>query len=111
MGVGIVTRKEIIRVKRSQSSKSIYSSADINNLYPGKIVILKGYPFNGLEAEVIKVHKKRQEVQVKLLLQTHMSKVMVSFENIFYTIYKDDFMNTEMREASTDEMEENLRKR
>jgi len=111
MGIGIVTTKEIIRIRKSQNSKSIYSAADVENLYEGKIVVLKGYPFDGLDAEIIKVKKKKKEVEVKLLLQTHMSRVTVSFENIFYTIYKESFMNTEMKELSTDEMEYKLKKK
>jgi transcription antitermination factor NusG len=100
LGIGIIRERDILKVKKCQKTKSIYNAADVANLYPGKIVILRGYPFDGLDAEIIHINTTKKEVEVKLLLQTHMSRVRVSFDNIFYTIYKDAFMNTEMKETS-----------
>lgn len=105
-GVALATQKEIIKLKKSQSYKSIYSAADIDNLYEGKIIILKGYPFDGLEAEVKSINKKKKQVEVRLLLQTSIRTVKVSFDNVFYSIYHDSYMNTEMRESSLDELKE-----
>lgn len=105
-GVALANQKEIVRIKKSQNHKSVYSVSDIDNLYEGKIIILKGYPFDGLEAEVKSVDKGRKQVEVRLLLQMSIRTVKVSFDNIFYSIYQDNYMNTEMREVSLDDLKE-----
>jgi len=103
-GLALVTQEELVTVKRMQGYKSIFTKDDVDNLYPGKVVILKGYPFDDLEAEVVKVYHSRKKVQVRLLIAENISKVMVSYENIFFTIYNNQYMNTEMKESSFDEL-------
>jgi transcription antitermination factor NusG len=102
--IALAKESDIAALIKQQNHESIYSRNDIDNLTPGKIIKLEGYPFEGLTAEVIKVDKQKKEVEVKLLLDTFIKTIKVSFDNIFYTIYKSQYMNTEMKERSLDEM-------
>jgi hypothetical protein len=105
-GISIVSQSELLLVKRMQGYKSIFTKKDVDNLYPGKVVILKGYPFDDLEAEVVKIHSKAKKVEVRLLVSNNISRVTVSFENIFFTMYQSNYMNTPMKEQSLEEFKE-----
>lgn len=78
--------KDLIEIAKAETT---YSSKEIDNLKPGSIVTLTGYPFEGMEAEIIKIDKKRKKVWVCLdIAMTHGREVEVSFDNVFYSIYK-----------------------
>lgn len=106
-GIAIATEAEIEEIRSCQKDKSIYTAEDLKTLYPGKIITLHGYPFDDLEAEIIRIDEKRKEVEVRLLLHTSMSKVKVSFDNIFYTIYQNNYLETAMKEQSIEEIAKN----
>lgn len=103
----IATQKELIKLRQQQQHKSIFSKDDVKNLYIGKVITLKGYPFDNLDAEIVRISKSRKKAEVKLLLGNSIKKVVVSFENIFFTMYNSQYMNTEMKERSLEEMEGN----
>lgn len=102
--VALASLEDIRNMEKSQKDQSIYTRDDIKTLYKGKIITLHGYPFDNLDAEVLKVDIPRKEVEVKLLLGGSISSVKVSFENIFYTVYNDNYLKAEMREESLDAM-------
>lgn len=84
---------EIARLKRIALENSIYSSDDVEGLSAGRFIVLKGYPFDNIPAEVLSVHPKKEEVKVRLLVGNEMGNVFseatVNFSNIFYSIYAD----------------------
>lgn len=104
--LALTDAETIYNLALEQEEKSIYSSKDVQKLVPGKIITLAGYPFDGLDAEVIQVDEKRKEVEVRLLLGNLTNKIKVSFDNVFYTIYKSEYMNTSMKETSLEDIEE-----
>lgn len=81
--------KDIVRLKRIALITSIYSADDISHLHEGKYIVLKGYPFDNIPAEVVSVHPTKEKVKVKLLVEGNFGEVEVSFSNIFYSIYSD----------------------
>lgn len=88
--------QEIIRLKRIGLLRSVYSSVDIDNLQKGSYIVLKGYPFDNIPAEVISINKKAEKVKVSLLVDMtndggygSIREVTVGFSNIFYTIYTE----------------------
>lgn len=81
--------KEITLLKRVALTTSIYSSDDVTSLSEGTFIVLKGYPFDNIPAEVISVHPIKETVKVKLLVEGTMANVTVNFSNIFYSIYAD----------------------
>jgi len=98
----VATDREVTEMVKSARAMNIFSEDDINSLTKGDFIVLKGYPFDDLPAEVIRISKKRKEIKVKLLLDTAMSEVKVSFENVFYTIYNS--FDSTMKETIESEL-------
>ena len=101
-GYAIATEQEIANLLEMQNNLTIHSTDEIQSLYPGKVITLKGYPFDDLEAEVIKV--QANNVLVKLLSGDLLKKVTVSFDNIFYTVYKNSQINHDSKTKSLEEL-------
>lgn len=99
----VATDKEVARMIKATQSMSIYCSEDLKRIKPGDHLQLEGYPFEGMPAEVVKINHKRGEVIVKLDMDAIVKEVTVSFENVFYTVYKN--FNEKSREESTEEID------
>jgi transcription antitermination factor NusG len=100
----VATDKEIANLVKASKSMSVYSQEDLKQFSKGDYIKLEGYPFDGMPAEIIKINHKKGEVKVKLLIEAMVREVTVSFENVFYTIYKN--FSEESKESSTDELKE-----
>lgn len=87
--VHTIKMKEIALLKRVALMSSIYSSDDISALSEGTYIVLKGYPFDNIPAEVISVHPTKEKVKVRLLVEGNLGEAEVNFSNIFYSIYAD----------------------
>ena len=81
--------REIIRLRNLGLVSSVYAAKDIENIGPGSYIVLKGYPFDNIPAEVIDVKPSKEEIKVKLLLDSFIREVTVSFSNVFYTVYTE----------------------
>lgn len=85
--VGSIKMSELAKLKRVALENSIYSSDEVDGLQAGKYIILRGYPFEGMEAEVLEVHPKKQCIKVNLVSGGLLNAVTVHFSNVFYSIY------------------------
>lgn len=85
--IAVATDEEIANLILIQDSLTIHSSEDLSTLSPGAIVTLKNYPFDGMDAEVVEIHKTH--AIVNLLSGQLMKKVKVDLGDIFYTVYKN----------------------
>jgi len=85
--VATIKMSELAILKRISLANSIYSSDDISGLSKGKFIILRGYPFEGMAAEVVEIMDKQEKVKVKLLGDNLLGEPIVSFSNIFYSVY------------------------
>lgn len=100
----MATDKEVSNLVRSSNSLSIFNKDDLGQFKKGDYIKLEGYPFDGMEAEIMSINFKKEEIKVRLLIDSLFKQVTVSFENVFYSIYKDYSEN--FRESSTDEIKE-----
>lgn len=100
--IATATDKEVTRMIKASESMSIYNADDLKRFQPGDHLQLEGYPFEGMPAEIIKINHKKKEVVVKLNIEAIVREVTVSFENVFYTVYKN--FSEQLREDSSDEM-------
>lgn len=98
----VATDKEVSRLVKASKSMSIYNKADLKQFKKGDYIKLEGYPFEGMPAEILRINHRKGEVVVKLMMDEIVKEVTVSFENVFYTIYKN--FNENSRETSTDEL-------
>jgi hypothetical protein len=103
-GIAIATVQDIKRLKRAEEFNTFYSAEDINTLYIGKCITLHTYPFDGIPVIITEINKKNHYVKVKLSDEDSVRNVKVSFENIFFTAYKDDYLNEKMKEEYLDDM-------
>ena len=85
--VGSIKMSELAKLKRVALENSIYAADEVDGLGVGKYIILRGYPFEGMLAEVVKIHSKKQMAKVNLLEGGLLNEVTVHFSNIFYSIY------------------------
>lgn len=84
----LATDREIADLIKQSGNLNIYSSDELSRFKKGDYINLKGYPFDDMPAEIIHINHKKREVKVSLLIAQLTKEVTVSFDNIFYTIYK-----------------------
>jgi transcription antitermination factor NusG len=105
--VATATAKEISKLIRASLEIGAHGSDDLQMLKEGDFIILKGYPYEGVEAEYIRMDEKKRMVRVRIIMFNQMREIDVSYDNVFFTIYQnkgyDDSVSTE---ASLDEMVE-----
>lgn len=83
----IASEEEVANLLKAQEGMSIYTGDDISNLYPGAFVTLAGYPFDGIDAEIIEIHHQQRTALVKLSSASLCQRVKVSFDNLIYSVY------------------------
>ncbi len=105
-GISIATStdEEISRIIEAQKSLSIYDANDLNNIKIGSFITLEVYPFEGMMAKVVEIDYKKEEVRVELMIEEHFKELRLSFDNVFYTIYRGGFDPEKMREKSIEDM-------
>lgn len=84
----IATDKEIAELIKTSKEMGIYSAGDLEAISIGQLITLHGYPFDGIPAQVNHINHNKKEVSVTLELESIMRNVTVSFDNVFYTIYR-----------------------
>lgn len=102
--IAIAREEEIVELLKAAENMSVFSDELVEKLQVGDFLTLQGYPYEGMPAEIINVNKNKKQVKVRLLLETMITTAMVSFENIFYTVYAD--FDKASKEKSIDEIYE-----
>lgn len=108
MGVALAENVEITKIRDHENLKTIYTDKDLKTLYKGQRITLQCYPFEGLPAKILTIDEGRKQVRVELLLETSLgrqSNIWVSFENIFFTKYMEDYIDGPMKEQSIEEIQ------
>lgn len=106
----MASEKEIAELILTSENMSIFSDDIVDKLKPGATIILKGYPYENIPAEVIKINKKDKNIKVRLILDTLLPEVSVGFENVFYTIYSNYDVDYS-REECVDNLEASERRK
>lgn len=99
--VATATSEEIARLVEAAYYTSMYDQDDITKLSPGQMVILRGYPFDNMMVEIVEVHIKKQKVTVEMTMFDQKKKVLVAFENIFFTIYHNKSYDDSLKYSSS----------
>lgn len=103
LGVALVKDYDIKNLEREENKKTFYTARDLNRIKKGDIIVLHVYPFEGLQAEVIKIVEDQQYVAVRLILGTSIQLTRISFDNVFYSVYKDVYTEDSMQEESIED--------
>lgn len=85
--VATATAEEVSRVLKETFNYSAHDQTDIDKLKPGDRIVLHGYPWENIEAEVVEINQKKQELKVKIRIFDVMKDVKVSFDNVFFSVY------------------------
>lgn len=85
--VATANSEEIAELVKAAYYSSVYDEDEIDRLNPGMVITLRGYPFENMVAEVVEVYPKKQKVKMKIEMFDTLKEVMVSFDNIFFTVY------------------------
>ena len=97
VSVATVTELEVMRLVKFAHEESIHSSDEVDSLQVGSIVKLMGYPFEGIDAEILEIKKKQKKLLVKLMMDEELlttmsnTKVEVHFDSVFWSIYKGSY--------------------
>ena len=102
--VATATEIEIVELLKSAENQSVFSDGLVEQVNVGDFLTLQGYPYDGMTAEIVEINTNKKTVKVRLLLETMITTAMVSFENIFYTVYAD--FDKSCKEKSLDEIHE-----
>ena len=85
--VATATRKEIRRFQRIAKENRVYSGDEITSLKVGTYVILRGYPFDGVDATIEDINLTTNQITVLLYPTNGSMKVNIPMENVVYSIY------------------------
>lgn len=106
--VATATSEEIATLVRAAYQTSVYDGDDISKLNPGMIIKLRGYPFDNILAEVVEVYPKKHKVRVNIEMFDQVKDVLVSFDNVFFTIYHSGSYDDSVTLASSLGLDEHL---
>jgi transcription antitermination factor NusG len=106
--IATCTYEELLVLYQETEEESLYSDKDVETLKPNDEVIMRGYPFDGIKAKIIKVNKQRREVEVEISTFGIMKSVKVQYENLMYNIYihKGGYDDSLSNHISLDELAE-----
>lgn len=98
----VATDEEISEMIKTSRNMGIFTQDDLKQFKTGDYIKLEGYPFEGMPAEILKINYKKKEVTIRLMIEAVVQSMTVSFDNVFYSIYKN--YSEKSREQSTEEL-------
>lgn len=87
--VATCTKEEVRRFKRISKENKKYSVDDLINLKPGDYLVLKGYPYEGVDATVKDVDFKNRLVKLILYPENGKMEIRLPFDNVLYSVYQN----------------------
>ena len=88
--VAIITREQYKYYRRLTKKNQVYTMKDILKTPPGSYITLKGYPFNGLGAQLEDINYMNRTAVVKIFPGGNSElKMQLPLDNFLYTIYDD----------------------
>lgn len=99
------TSSEIIKLMKDTVDMGAHSADDISLLKSGDPIILRGYPWEGVPANVLKIDSEKKKVVVEMTMFDQLKEVTVSFDNVFFTIYHDKNYDDSL--SNNDSMDDN----
>ena len=101
------TSEEVTELVKKSFDYSIHSAEDMGTIKAGDFITLRGYPFDGLQAEVSEIDYKKKQARVMIHIFEGKREVDVSFDNIFFTVYQShNYDDSLSNYESLDEMAE-----
>jgi hypothetical protein len=87
--VATATKKEVRRFQRMGRANKRFAVQDLINIKVGDYIVLKGYPYNGLEATVLEVNNTLKVIKLRLYPAMGTMEVTVPFDQVVDSIYSN----------------------
>lgn len=87
--VGLATKKEVRRFQRMSRRNDRFSVSDLVNIHPGDYIILKRYPYEGIEATVVSIDKPHKLIRMQLDLKLGKMNLDIPFDQVLDTVYSN----------------------
>ena len=85
--IATVPKKEVKRFMKLSTENKKYSLSDLMNLNIGDFIILKGYPYDGLNATILDINHTTKTVMVELILPIGKMEVHLPFDQVIESVY------------------------
>lgn len=106
--IATATSKEIAALIRATINIGAHGPDDLSLLKRGDFIILKGYPYEGIEAEFLELNEKKGKVKVRIIMFSQNREVEVSYDNVFFTLYQNENYDPDkLSKTSLDAMNDN----
>lgn len=102
------TSKEIANLIKDSVNLGAHTADEIGLLKVGDPIVLRGYPYEGVNAVVLEINHKKQQINVEIRIFDQMRPALVSFDNVFFTIYHSNknFEDSMTGDKSIDDMKD-----
>ena len=84
-----VPRTEVKRLKKISKNNEIFNIDDIARICVGDYLVLRGYPYDGMEAEILEIKQSEQKIKVQITCGESLIVNEVDFQNIIYSVYQN----------------------
>jgi len=101
--VETVSEKKVKELLQRSEDLSIFSGSEMNRFKKGDFIILRGYPFEGLKAEIQYINHQTRRITVNIFIMSCTREVEVNYENVFYSVYEN--FDESVSATSLDEIE------
>lgn len=85
--VAICTREEVERFKKIARHNQLYSLEEVVKVQVGQYIHLKIYPYEGLEAKILKISIRTKKVTLQLYPQSGKFTIEVPLDHVIYSVY------------------------
>lgn len=86
--VATATKSEVRRFKRLAKNDKKFSLDNLN-INIGDYIILKGYPFEGVDATVVSINYRERTVKLLLYPENGRMEINLPFDSVMYSVYQN----------------------
>lgn len=81
---------EIAKLVRDSFTMTAHTYEELSRFKSGDFIVLRGYPWDGINAQIIEIDDKRRKVQVQIEIFSTSKPMWVDFDNVFFSVYQDN---------------------
>lgn len=87
--VATCSRKDVRRFIRISKDNKRFSVEDLVNVEIGDYIVLRGYPYEGIDATILEVDHLCKRVKVLIYPEMGKMEVWLPFDNVIYSVYQN----------------------
>lgn len=85
--VAIATKTEVRYFQRLARNNKKFSEKDIKRVSVGDYVMLRGYPYEGMEATILSINSKTRKIKLLAYPETGKLELTLPLDNVLYDVY------------------------